>query len=47
MNQARQAAIQSVVNQMNNIWTQMAGEARHVVFDRVPKAYAGNSGIIA
>ena len=28
-NQARQSAIQSVVNQMNNIWTQMAADRNH------------------
>jgi len=28
-NQSRQAAIQSIVNQMNNIWTQMATEKDH------------------
>ena len=29
LNQARQTAIRSVVNQMNNVWTQMAGNRNH------------------
>ena len=29
LNQARQAAIQSVVNQMNNVWNQMAADRSH------------------
>ncbi len=29
LNQARQTAIRSVVNQMNNVWTQMAGDRNH------------------
>ena len=29
LNQSRQAAIQSLVNQMNNVWTQVAADRSH------------------
>jgi hypothetical protein len=42
LKQTRQAAIQSVVNQMNHVWTQMAADSRHAdVWVRGSKGLSG------
>lgn len=42
LNQARQAAIQSVVNQMNNVWNQAAADRNHAdIWVRGSKGVAG------